>query len=160
MYTNVMPKLISIDPGDRHVGVAFFEGEGCSWALNFTPSDAMDFLLQEVPGVDVVVVERYQLYPHLAQLQQGSDMRTSQMIGAIKVVARMHGVPVVIQPAAFKKAAESLIKHRGIVRKSLGHGDHAKDAETHGYTYLWKTKNKQSVIQDALDRSETDLFGS
>lgn len=148
----------AIDPGDVHVGVARFDGETCTWARESDPTSAMHDLAKQLPGAHVLVVERYQLYPHLAQLQQGSDMRTSQMIGALKWLAWTLGIPVVIQQAALKKPTEALIRHRGVQRVAQGDGDHAFDAETHGYTYLWK--NVSNARADAIQRSQTDIFGS
>lgn len=156
--TEPLKFFFAIDPGDAHVGVARFDGDQCTWAEEYDPTSAMRYLAEHLPGADVLVVERYQLYPHLAQKQQGSDMRTSQMIGALKWLAWTLDVPVVIQQAALKKPTEALIRHRNIQRRSKGPGDHAKDAETHGYTYLWKNVTK--ARKSATERSQTDLFGS
>lgn len=151
-------EFYAVDPGDVHVGLAYFRDGSCVWAREFDPTGALRFLREHLPGSDALVVERYQLYPHLAQLQQGSDMRTSQMIGALKYLAWRVQVPVYIQQAALKKTAESLINHRKIQRQSLGAGNHAKDAETHGYAYLWRPDRHDP--EQAQERASRDLFGA
>lgn len=129
-------KFYAIDPGDVHVGVALFKGRQCMWAKEFTPKGILKHLEAHLMGTEVLVIERYQLYPHLAQAQAGSDMLTSQLIGALRLMACQLGVPVVLQQAALKTPTENAIAKRGIARKSKGKGNHAKDAETHGYAYL------------------------
>lgn len=131
-------QFYAIDPGDVHVGVAMFRGYHCLWAKEFTPEEILQYLSSRLKGSEVLVVERFQLYPHLAQTQAGSDMKTSQLIGALRLLACQQGVPVVIQQAALKTPAESMIRKRKITRQSLGKGDHAKDAETHGYAYIFR----------------------
>lgn len=133
-----LSKFYSIDPGDVHVGVALFKGQRCMWAREFTPEGILKYLADHLNGSEALVVERFQLYPHLAQKQSGSDMLTSQLIGALRLLACQKGVPVVIQQAALKTPAESAIIKRNVPRQSTGNGDHAKDAETHGYAYIWR----------------------
>lgn len=131
-------KFYAIDPGDVHVGVALFRGRQCMWAKEFTPERVLKHLETHLAGSEVLVIERFQLYPHLAQTQAGSDMLTSQLIGALRLLACQLNVPVVIQQAALKTPTENAITKRGIARLSTGKGDHAKDAETHGYAYLFR----------------------
>lgn len=137
-----MTLIVAIDPGDVHVGFAAFNDELCLWADETSPQGLVDYLIEELPYIDTLVVERFQLYPHLAAKQHGSDMLTSQLIGAIRVLAYQAEVPVVIQQAALKRPTESLINHRDISRMSFGKGNHAKDAETHGYAYLWRRDDR------------------
>ena len=133
-------KFISFDPGDVHVGVAVFDQGRCVQCMEQTPLGSLKMLLGLLKDkeLDHVVIERYQLYPNKAMLQSGSDMLTSQLIGAMRALAWLYDVPVTLQQAALKKPTEALIRRRNIERLSFGKGDHAKDAETHGYTYLWK----------------------
>jgi hypothetical protein len=91
-------ELIAIDPGDDHVGVAFFAtDEGGKWYCQdaqqiddpdgFEEAFAEMMLSREAPPI--VVYEIFRLYGDKAQLQKGSQFRTSQMIGVIKFVCRM-----------------------------------------------------------------------
>lgn len=133
-------KFISFDPGDVHVGVAVFDQGRCVQCMEQTPLGSLKMLLGLLKDkeLDHVVIERYQLYPNKAMLQSGSDMLTSQLIGAMRALAWLYDVPVTIQQAALKKPTEALIRRRKIERLSFGEGDHARDAESHGYAYLWR----------------------
>lgn len=96
----VQPKhdteLIAIDPGDRHVGVAFFsrnaDGEWfCEDAQQLEPEEFEDGfaeLILGTPTPPIVVYERFRLYGDKANEQKGSEFRTSQMIGVIQFVCR------------------------------------------------------------------------
>lgn len=153
-------RFVAIDPGDVHCGVAYFEDQECRWATEFSPSGLLMLLegarlgnlddhgRYAVPGVQGLVVERFQLYGDRMGAQVGSDMRTSQLIGALRLASDLGGLWMVQQQAALKTPTENLIRHRGIRRESLGEGGHARDAETHGYTFLWKTSQNPNTDYD------------
>lgn len=90
------PALIAIDPGDQHVGVAFFERDAdggwyCADAQEWTPDEFEDAFAELVltgPVPPIVVYERFRLYGDKSAEQTGSEFRTSQMIGVIKFVCR------------------------------------------------------------------------
>lgn len=132
-------RFASFDPGDVHVGVALFDKGRCVYCAEHTPESSLQWLKKQLRlGLDHVVIERFQLYPNKAAAQHGSDMLTSQLIGAMRFVCCLYKTEVSQQQAALKKPTESLIIKRNIERLSVQEGNHAKDAETHGYTYLWK----------------------
>lgn len=90
-------ELIAIDPGDEHVGVAFFatDGDGkwyCQDAQQIDDPDGFEEALAEMLldrlAPPIVVFEIFRLYGDKAQLQKGSQFRTSQMIGVIKFICR------------------------------------------------------------------------
>lgn len=149
-------RFIAIDPGDVHCGVAYFEDQECRWATEYSPSGLL-LLLEDCRlgyglgpnerAVDLqgLVVERFQLYGDRMGAQVGSDMLTSQLIGALRLEADLAGWWMVQQQAALKTPTENLIRHRGITLRSLGHGGHARDAETHGFTFLWKTSQNPNT---------------
>lgn len=96
-------ELIAIDPGDAHVGVAFFgrtaDGQWyCQDAQQIDDPDGFEDSLLETlltdGGVRYVIFERYRLYEDKAQLQKGSEFRTSQMIGVIKFIVRQRHLHV------------------------------------------------------------------
>lgn len=97
-------QIIAIDPGDRYVGVAFFEedpdeewGWRCIDAQEFTPDEFADSLAETIVSDDppyAVVYERWRLYGDLAQAQKGSEMETAQLIGIIKWLVRVHNLHV------------------------------------------------------------------
>ena len=132
-------RFASFDPGDVHVGVALFEKGECTYCKEHTPTSSLEWLTARLKeGLDYVVIERFQLYPNKASAQHGSDMLTSQLIGAMRLLSCQHGTPVIQQQAALKKPTENLIIRRAIERRSNNEGGHARDAETHGYAFIWR----------------------
>lgn len=97
-----LTKMLAIDPGDRHVGLAFFqvkrgwESEVYDWTctdtMEVTPRELEDSLLETLTDgeLDIVVFERFLLDPTKLESQINSEMETSQLIGIIKYVVRMH----------------------------------------------------------------------
>jgi len=142
--------VLAIDPGDAHVGIAswggarpddrdaIFDWEG---VLAYEESaaravDLIDQILAIKSSDAILVLEEFRLYPDRAREQSWSQMQTSEMIGAIKLVARRRGVKVVEQGASIKKATRAQLKKRGI--KQVGKGGHARDAELHLAHYCLK----------------------
>lgn len=129
---------LSIDPGDKHVGYASWDGEECTAAVEMTPDECID-TVWDLAGFNIIgllVVERFTLYPWLAAQLSHSELFTPQMIGALAHIARRHKIP-------FEKPQASRLKDiygnadltRRLVR-SVGHGKHARDAEAHGLLYV------------------------
>jgi len=93
-------ELIAIDPGDKYTGVAFFatndDGEWyCQDAQEFDPQEFEDALAELIltPAPEpppIIVFEIFRLYGDKAQLQTGSEFLTSQTIGVIKYLVRVH----------------------------------------------------------------------
>lgn len=92
-------ELIAIDPGDAHVGVAFFatDDDGGWYCQDAQQIEADDFLdgLAEMILIDrdtpfTVVFEKFRLYADKAKLQTGSEFLTAQMIGVIRYLAKIH----------------------------------------------------------------------
>lgn len=94
--------MISVDPGDVHVGVAFFESatpsDDDSWECvdtqEMSPGEFEDALLETFldGDIDVLVYEKFFLYESKSSEQVGSEFRTSQLIGVIKYLHRMHEI--------------------------------------------------------------------
>lgn len=93
-------ELIAIDPGDRYTGVAFFArdeqgGWYCQDAQEFDPKEFEDALAELLltPSPEAppsIVFEIFRLYGDKAKLQTGSEFLTSQTIGVICYLARVH----------------------------------------------------------------------
>jgi hypothetical protein len=174
------PRFIAIDPGDVHVGVAEFErqtgGEWlCRWAHEFTPETFEQWYvegLQKSRWVRVVI-EWWKLFPESAPMYIGSDMPTSRLIGAIQALARAvpsdagwfdDEVPTYLQSPQIKVPCRALLKRRKLrsVAKILGiPGDHASDAELHGYKWLFDHHETiaNAKAQDAFYANTRDLSG-
>lgn len=152
-------RFLSVDPGDVHVGVAeFVRVTGgvwfVEWAREMTPDE---FLLYFFNGVRKhawhwVVVEEWRLFPEQAPRSVGSDMPTSRLIGGIQALAK-HAptsswpdtgedrLPVYFQSPKIKVPTRSWLKRRkmrSVAKIMKVAGDHATDAELHGYHYLIK----------------------
>lgn len=126
-------KVVAIDPGDRHVGFAsWFKLERLVYEVN--AEEAVSRLEQILRRGDMLILEEFRLYPHHAAAQSWSPMETSQMIGAMKLVAKQKGANVREQGASIKKATRRQLKARGI--KQVGEGTHARDAELHLLHFL------------------------
>ena len=133
-------RVIAVDPGDKHVGVAVWSDNGDREAYTVSSPEAVDHVrhLLEVgdEGEVVLVIEEFRLYPGKDKPQAYSQMETSEMIGALKYVARRVGVEVVEQGAYIKTPTRKQLQARGIVH--TGDTVHAKDAELHLIHYCLK----------------------
>lgn len=105
--------LIAIDPGDRWTGVAFFNRDEdgnwyCADAQEFDPPEFEDALAQTILDygdyVDteppIIVYEKWRLYADHAKEKTGSEFPTSQHIGVIKFLVRIHNDHVLRHEAA------------------------------------------------------------
>ena len=102
-------KLIAVDPGDTHVGVAFFETDdpdpwtgvgGDKWecvdAQEWSPMDFADALGETLLAgeIETLVIERFRLYGDKANEQVGSEFETAQLIGILKYLVRLNNLHV------------------------------------------------------------------
>lgn len=148
-------RLVAIDPGEVHVGWAEFceENDGTPVCFNseeITPDECADRVAAMLFQGDVahLVVERFTLYADKALAQSGSEMLTSELIGVLRYLVRVHNVGAAsalpgspwtaqecrlyIQGADIKKGIRAQMKARGIER--IGPvGSHHGDAEEHGW---------------------------
>lgn len=149
--------MISVDPGDVHVGVAFWtciDGQwGCDYAKEMKPEEFEDYLQVHLASgaIGTVVYESWQLYADKAGQQVGSEMGASQLIGVIKFLVRKTATnwpgdapQIFKQQAAIKKATTAILKAKKTVsvakRLKLDPDGHAFDAELHGYHFLGRNK--------------------
>lgn len=130
--------IISIDPGDSHVGFAVWEhGELIRW-VKLSPQATISEL-ESVQGLDIlstVVVESYRLYPWLAHQQGYSALKTPQLIGVIKYLAWKSGADVVEQNATIKAKAFAGMAMAGFTMPRTN--QHVRDAIAHGWWYITK----------------------
>lgn len=152
-------RFLAIDPGDVHVGLAEFSRRlvspedpyVCTWAGEMRPEAFLPWYAEGLAKGRwfEVVVEGWTLFPEAAPIYVGSDMPTSRLIGAIEGLAQYGSwndlgwfdelTPVVRQSPQIKVPARSMLKRRKLrsIAKVLGvAGDHATDAELHGYKRL------------------------
>ncbi len=138
---NPLPEQwITIDPGDKHVGMAVWQRENCVSTHELSPDQALrtlDYMTSpdfwKPPSL--VVYERFALDPRRAGQQSGSEFGTSQMIGVIKWLCQKAKVECVGYTNSQHKRVYSMDWYKGLSlkdKRSLpwwGVGaNHAKDA--------------------------------
>ena len=132
---------ISVDPGDVHVGVTFWEGKTPVWAKEFNQNEFVDWLVPKLARgeIEVIVYEIFMLYHNKATQQTGSKFHTPELIGVMRHLARRRGIPFVGFQASSHKSLYKSPEYRP-PRKALrdwvsyGYGGHCKDSECVG---LW-----------------------
>lgn len=141
---------LAIDPGDVHVGWALMRTYTETVEVGeWTPNDCIDEVRKKLAYCKLqkwnleLIIEEYVLYPGRAKEQAGSAFQTSQLIGALKLIARDYGIPVIMQSALVKKPTRRQLKARGIKRKAVGAGIHASDAEEHLYHRHLREKRRE-----------------
>lgn len=144
--------IVAIDPGEHHVGIAIGYGLGVSMkddelvmSLETTPARALPALWYAIQcgWIDCLVVETFRLQPDKAMAQSGSEMNTSQMIGAIKLMLQLNesngermNLPALFwQAPSIKPTTKAVLKSMNILPTSVG-SDHARDAELHWWHLL------------------------
>lgn len=150
-------RFLAIDPGDEHVGLAEFERKRdgiwyCVWAGEKRPDEFLEWYVAGLRSArwEWVVCESWRLFPESAKFYVGSDMPTSRLIGAIHALAVF--VPdtggawfdlelprITLQSPQIKVPTRGVLKRRklrSIAKVLKVTGDHASDAELHGFKYL------------------------
>lgn len=139
-----MPKKrIAIDPGDIHVGWAK-HAPNPAWVVTtgeWTPAECCDRLVELLTRneIEEVVIEEFVLYQQEYANQAWSPMKTSQLIGAIKLVCRWFQIPWVEQGAYVKKPTRAQLRGRGI--EQVGKEIHERDAELHLYNRILRERD-------------------
>lgn len=143
-------KFLALDPG-KSTGYAYFKSNGeylaggtirgYEEAFSWFPNIPWDKL-------DSVIVEDFRLYTWKAQQQSWSKLETVKLIGAVEVLGRMHGVPVVLQSPAHKPIA---YMWAGLTVPKNHDMSHETDAFVHGVYYLQKHGIRMIRRRELLD---------
>lgn len=156
--------VLAIDPGDAHIGMAEFEEGRCVQAWEEDPASGLRHVQNVMLSgwLDALVVEAFVLYPWKAREQAFSQLLTSQYIGALKLMWATGGtidLTGVIPPfkwiqqgADIKKPMFAQLRARKIPMLSADvTGQHAKDAEAHGYYFLFNDpETKENNLNEYL----------
>lgn len=136
-------RRIAIDPGDTHVGYAYNGFGSAVTTGEWTPAECCDELIDMFTKneVDEVVLEEFVLYQQEYANQAWSPMKTSQLIGAIKLICRWFRIPWVEQGAYIKKPTRAQLRGRGI--RQVGKDVHEKDAELHLYHRILRDRAEE-----------------
>lgn len=130
-------KYISFDPGET-TGVACWDETPAAVRLEmYNDSELYQFLQGEVVSnrPDEFIIEEYRVYRSKAGAHVGSKIPTIQVIGALKMFAKVNNIKVIEQPATILGIAE---KWSGVYRPSNHAVGHSICAMLHGYYNLHK----------------------
>lgn len=144
-------KWVTIDPGDKNVGVALWSGQVCEQSTHQSPWETVLWLQSTARPHQLIGFERFVLDPRRARIQGGSELLTSQMIGQIHLIALNRGIPTAGYTNTQGKVCYKIKPWTSWpVRRwaSYGNGGHAKDAEVAGYSFM-RTIRKQEKRTDA-----------
>lgn len=156
--------ILAVDPGDEHVGVAWFDKQEGSWGCVYVEEMTPDGFRSYIgPALDsglfrYLVVESFSLYGDKALEQTGSQMETPQMIGMIKyawwLAFNRIGIDLtlVFQQPSIKKAVFAILarkKYQFTADRLNVPGQHVRDAEVHGVKFV-----KDTLGEMMLKRSE------
>lgn len=143
--------------------MAVFRDGRCQLAVRSTPQECLDRLWGHLTGSEEhrpagVVLERFALRGDLAPQQRGSEMGTSQMIGAIRWMVGHHRVPLMMQTPQNAHAMERqrpFLDWPGRRWTSYGQGRDAKMAELHGLFRISTTLSAadRAAWHEALDEN-------
>lgn len=156
MPTPLPASWLSVDPGDRYVGVARWAGSSCQWTEEQTPEQFAETLvdlcglLTGVRLIEVLVQEKFALYGWNEKSLAGNEFLTCQMIGMTKFVCAWTGVKYVGQFAAQGKMTyrREPFKHwtakqwQEALGGPIGKG-HTKDAYAHGAHFIYMRDNER-----------------
>ena len=131
--------ILAVDPGAAHVGVALIRNGRIS-AKEYPTKHWLTAFEEIVYLFDVVVIEKFVLYPHKAAAQSWQAMTTSELIGAMRWIASKAGVEVVMQGADIKIPTRRQCQARNIEWKNKS--KHASDALLHLHYYLMYNKRE------------------
>lgn len=90
-----MSFLLAIDPGDKNTGIVRIQEDNGLLVDRDTldADEILNFLHSFDLVISRVVVERFQLYPGVAQKKGWSGVEAVEVIGMAKLMARTKGVP-------------------------------------------------------------------
>lgn len=136
---------VSIDPGDSYVGWVNFNKHQPVYSVELSPWECIERLHERLPVLNLVVFERWTLYGWNEKSLSGNEFLTSQLIGIIKYLCFIHGVPYVGYRAREGKATTykrdpwirwTTAQWKLALQGPIGRG-HTKDALAQGYAHLW-----------------------
>lgn len=132
-------RLLALDPGQCHTGWAHFLAGELIEAGEIEASGNEGFSrvadLIEAVKPEVIVCERYRVYPDKALGHTNSELPVAQLIGVIRYVALERGIPIHLQSASQGKFwfDDRRLKALGLYRPGE---PHATDAIRHGAHWL------------------------
>lgn len=149
-------RWLSVDPGQVHVGVAWWEDAELREATELTVDSYVTMLhgqcqsgdsILSPPPLGLIVVERFSLMsPRYSKQQSKQAVETIKLIGITHGICLIFGVPVLEQEPAVRHVA---MRHRRWRELELPSNAHAKSAVAHGLYHLIAGKLKGSTERRA-----------
>ncbi len=131
--------MVSIDPGDIHVGFVSWNQGVPDHLEEYTPEECCQVIehLAQTSWLDVVVIEEWRLYPTMTDKMVGSDFPTCQLIGILKYILDGAGIAYHLQPAQAKYPTMGVLRNSRfqLISKRIGASNHVQDAELHGWYF-------------------------
>ena len=130
-------KILCLDPGES-TGWVLGTEEGAirGGTCKRNHLEVAQLLIDEHP--DIIVLERFNLYPGMAKSLAWNSFYPCEVIGVIKYMAMTADVPIVEQAPSVKKYAGDIQKYSDwhfIKERCSGVTEHTKDAYQH-YRYF------------------------
>lgn len=137
-------RLLAVDPGELYIGAAVYHGWECLQADTILgAAEAVDRFWREIEDgrYDVVVSEQWRNFD--AQVTW-SEVRTVEVIGALRHKCRQQQVPFFVQPSAILRPGRARMAAHGLQVPDLSHitpaknRTHAENAVVHGAWHLFE----------------------
>lgn len=127
-------KILAIDPGNTSGFCEFYHPKEFK---SFSVEKDLVRIHEEIKerDPDIVVFERFALYPAFAKYLVWDEMYTSQVIGVIKYTCKSLGIPYV----SFAASAKEYVEYP---KEYTFRSDHEKDAYGHAWNYYMKSNSK------------------
>ena len=135
----MIPDILAIDPG-MMIGWAKFKKGDVTSLGQIHLKDFAKWLEETEIRPELIIVEDFRLFKHLALQQSGSRIETAKCIGIIESYATRRDIPIVLQPAGILPIAE---KWTGQKRPPKHEAGHKICAYLHGEYYLIKHELKE-----------------
>lgn len=150
-------RILSIDPGDK-TGLASVDSENLStfesWEINDidTMLECVDFELQQ-RHYDLLIVENFIIHADTCKKKKPKRWPL-EMVGALRWIARVNGVKLVIQTPSQKDwMDDDKLKRIGWYKGSstkLDTEGHSDDAARHIGVYLGVTRQEQDFLRRVI----------
>lgn len=150
--------FLSIDPGDKHQGVAYATARldpkpqlYVHWTRDLLPEQLESLL--ETADVSGWVVEAWHLMPNMARSQGYSTFPTVEVIGVCKYLAKKRGLTCTMQPASMKRDGRRIGE-----RLCPGSGGVRRIQTTQGPRTVWDWNRRTQHERDALSHAAVWAF--
>lgn len=143
-------RVLAIDPGES-TGWCYHSATEIYGFGNIAYAKINDFLAEWEKEVDIIVMEDWRTFKMKAAAKMGDRQKTSRVIGAIELFAKMKKINLVKQDSS---DLPTIVKRTGIdPYKSGAHKKtHWMFAYAHGMYFLVKMKLAKSALQKEQEK--------